>query len=582
MRRLRHLWLVAAVSLGLLGGCATPPINPPISEIHRNEGYRFDTRDAHRGGVRSNNLVVLAFSGGGTRAAAFSYGVLEALRRMEVVTPDGRKTRLLDQVDIVSGVSGGSFTALAYGLYQDKLFDLYESSFLKRNVQRELIARAMNPVNWGALSSPTWGRSELAAQLYDDILFHGATFADLDRGTGPFVLVTATDISTGARLGFNQSVFDLLCSDLDAVPLSRAAAASSAVPFVLSPVTINNYGGHCNYSLPAWLLAFSDRTTAPRPGARMIRHLEDLDTYLDSAHNPYIHLVDGGLADNLGLRGVLEVMDTFEALHMESLPTPLDRARRIVVFVVKVAFPCRTPTGTDRIAPPSDVALLIEASPRADRSLFIEGVELLRTSRHDGRSCAGLRRSAVVARNEDPALTRLVDTRRGPVCHRRVVPRPGRQGGIQLPEQLANVIQAAGGSSRSPARRRRDHHPCIAGIPPPLEGRRGEAGRRALGYRGAGIRAMTLLPARSALTSRSWPGSPAPALRPRPWRANRPAILRRGPCRARSRSLTRRAAPVPTEFPHRTTGAQYPAPPGNWTRHLRTATSRPGWHPPAS
>jgi NTE family protein len=105
MRRLCHPWLLVAVTLGLLGGCATHPVNPPISEIHRTEGYRFDTRDAHRSGVRSNNLVVLAFSGGGTRAAAFSYGVLEALRRMEVVTPDGGKIRLLDQVDIVTGVS---------------------------------------------------------------------------------------------------------------------------------------------------------------------------------------------------------------------------------------------------------------------------------------------------------------------------------------------------------------------------------------------------------------------------------------------------------------------------------------------
>ena len=38
------------------------------------------------------DLVILAFSGGGTRAAAFSYGVLEALRRIETVTTSGRKT----------------------------------------------------------------------------------------------------------------------------------------------------------------------------------------------------------------------------------------------------------------------------------------------------------------------------------------------------------------------------------------------------------------------------------------------------------------------------------------------------------
>ena len=92
------------------------------------------------------NLVVLAFSGGGTRAAAFSYGVLEFLKRTEVVGPKGNKVRLLDEVDVITGVSGGSFTALAYGLYGDKLFADYEQRFLKRNVQGDIIARAFSPL----------------------------------------------------------------------------------------------------------------------------------------------------------------------------------------------------------------------------------------------------------------------------------------------------------------------------------------------------------------------------------------------------------------------------------------------------
>ncbi len=82
--------------------------------------------------------------------------------------------------------------------------------------------------------------------MYDEILFNNATFGDLDRGDGPFILVSTTDISTGGRVVFNQGIFNVLCSDLNAVKLSRAAAASSAVPVVLSPVTINNYGGTCN------------------------------------------------------------------------------------------------------------------------------------------------------------------------------------------------------------------------------------------------------------------------------------------------------------------------------------------------
>ncbi|HYT97330.1 MAG TPA: patatin-like phospholipase family protein, partial [Casimicrobiaceae bacterium] len=184
---------------------------------------------------------------------------------------------MLDEVDIITGVSGGSFTALAYGLYGEKLFDQYEKRFLKRNVQGELISRFFNPTKWGALNSTGWGRSELAAQLYDEILFEGATFADLDRGGGPMITVVATDISTGSRLAFTQGVFDSLCSDLGPFPLSRAAA-------------------------------------------RAARRLREFEGYSDSIRRPFIHLVDGGVSDNLGLRGVLEVIEAFEALHSLGQP----------------------------------------------------------------------------------------------------------------------------------------------------------------------------------------------------------------------------------------------------------------------
>ena len=112
---------------------------------------------------RKDSLVILTFSGGGTRAAAFAYGVLEVLRKTEVDTPRGR-ARLLDAVDVITGVSGGSFTALAYGLYGDKLFDEYEKRFLKRDVQGELTTRFLSPSNWGALWSASgaarrWPRS---------------------------------------------------------------------------------------------------------------------------------------------------------------------------------------------------------------------------------------------------------------------------------------------------------------------------------------------------------------------------------------------------------------------------------------
>ncbi len=374
----RSVCIALTMTLFVLAGCATRPVNPPITQTNPNSGYRFETRQAHA--KDKENLVVLAFSGGGTRAAAFSYGVLEFLRRTEVVGPKGNKVRLLDQVDVITGVSGGSFTALAYGLYGDKLFADYEQRFLKRNVQGDIIARAFSPTYWPKLTSTGWGRSELASQLYDEILFDGATFGDLDRGTGPLILVSATDISTGSRFTFSQAIFDVICSDLNAVPLSRAAAASSAVPVVLSPITITNYGGTCNSTPPAWAKPFMGSDNPPRPAARAVRSFRADAAFGDSVHRPYLHLVDGGVSDNLGMRAVLDALEVLEALHDMGAPTPLDSARRIVVFIVNSQS--SPPTNWDEFeTPPGTVDILLKAAGTPIDQYSYESVELLRGHR---------------------------------------------------------------------------------------------------------------------------------------------------------------------------------------------------------
>jgi NTE family protein len=249
--------------------------------------------------------------------------------------------------------------------------------FLKRNVQGDLLSRFLSPSNWGALWSEGWGRSEMAAQMYDEILFKGATFRDLDRGDGPLIMATATDISTGSRFTFVQSEFDLICSDLDAVPLSRAAAASSAVPMVLSPVTFNNYGGTCNYQWPSWAKVLMDPANRARPAGRSLQRLKELENMQDGANRPYIHLVDGGISDNLGMRGVLEAMEELEAARGLRKKTRLDDVRRMIVFVVNsLSVPKTNWDKTER--PPNDVAILLKATGvPIDRNSY-EAVELLK------------------------------------------------------------------------------------------------------------------------------------------------------------------------------------------------------------
>jgi NTE family protein len=397
--QMRSLSVLA--SLLLLGGCATRPINPPITQTDPSAGYRLETRQARD--RNKENLVILAFSGGGTRAAAFSYGVLEFLRRTEVVGPQGNKVRLLDAVDVITGVSGGSFTALAYGLYGDKLFDDYEQRFLKRDVQGEIVARTLSPTNWGKLGSTGWGRSELAAQLYDEILFNGATFGDLGRGKGPLILASATDISTGSRFVFSQRIFDIVCSDLNAIPLSRAAAASSAVPVVLSPVTINNYGGTCKTITPGWVKPFLDSDNPPRPAARAIRSLKAEQTFHDSVQRPYLHLVDGGISDNVGMRAVLDALEIFEALHDAGLPSPIDNARRIIVISVNsLSSP---PTNWDESEnPPGTVDILLKAAGTPIDAFSYEAVELLRDTAARWQTLRRIRNSPAYAANKDPAV----------------------------------------------------------------------------------------------------------------------------------------------------------------------------------
>ena len=313
----------------LLVGCKHYPVNEPMVARDTEDGYYFHTQD------RPNNseelLVVLAFSGGGTRAAAFSYGVLEALREY-TIDVDGEERSLLQEVDAISSVSGGSFTAAAYGLYGDEIFETFEEAFLKRNVQSALAWRVVNPLRWPGLWSGTWGRSDMAAEYYDEILFNGATFADLQREEGPFVIINTTDATEGARFNFTQYMFDLLCSNMSSYSVSRAVASSSAVPGLLTPITLNNYGGSCDYDGQDWI----DRMNVEYNG-RLRRRADELSSLRVSTNRPFIHLVDGGVSDNLGLRPLMDTMAV-----IERSPDLIDdlkaRAVRRIVVISANAF----------------------------------------------------------------------------------------------------------------------------------------------------------------------------------------------------------------------------------------------------
>jgi NTE family protein len=334
-------------------GCAHWPATPQL-EIAGAPGYRL--AEVTRPGQSDDLLVVLAFSGGGMRAAALGYGVLEELRRTEVIV-NGVKRRLLDELDVISAVSGGTLPATYYSLRGEKTFEEFETRVLSRNLERELVMRIVTPTNWFRLPSGTFGKSDLFAELYDETVFNHATFGDLKRTNGPFVIINGTDVTTGARFSFTQDYFDAICGDLSRVTLGRAIATSTALPPLLTPITLENRGGTCGRKAPAWQAAAEAAIGESETPGRALLHARALQSYQDPAR-PYIHLFDGGLSENLGLT---EVIRAFEILKIDSDGTmlPLFRqAHKVVVIIVNaLRFP---EVDWDRSPTPPDTATLTD------------------------------------------------------------------------------------------------------------------------------------------------------------------------------------------------------------------------------
>ena len=275
-----------------LTACANfSAVDKPISKVTPHGADQIVSQ-------RSSDLLVLVgFSGGGTRAAAFAYGVLKTLAATEVMTDKGQRS-LLHEVDAISSVSGGSFTSAYYGLRGDKIFEEFEDRFLRKNVEGALIRQVLSPINWIPQMSPAFGRGDVAAEYYSKHIFDGATFADLKRPGAPVVVINATDLATGMRFSFTEAYFDLLCADLDQYPLARAVTASSAVPVLFTPITVKSYAGTCGFEPPAWL----KEAEKDERGSTRKAEARGLSSYMDDKKRPWIHLVDGGIADNLGLR----------------------------------------------------------------------------------------------------------------------------------------------------------------------------------------------------------------------------------------------------------------------------------------
>ncbi len=205
-------------------------------------------------------VFAMAFSGGGKRSAAFAHGVLRGLKRMQVVE-DGVRRSLLDELDYLAAVSGGSFPAMHYALYHDRSFETFPSEFLKQDINAYVYGTYLLPWNWEWLVNPYYGTNDRMAQVYDRLMFHGATYADLLRQGLPLVAVNATDIANGVSFSFTQNYFDLLCSDL--LELSRRPRGRGQQR--LSGPVLSDHADQLQHPLP-------NRAAADRSARAMGRH----------------------------------------------------------------------------------------------------------------------------------------------------------------------------------------------------------------------------------------------------------------------------------------------------------------------
>jgi len=312
----------------LLAGCASYGVvaNAPATAATARDPYSLKRQS--EAAADSDIAFMLTFSGGGTRAAAMAYGVLEELRDTDVVV-NGRRKRLLDEVDHISSVSGGSFTAAYYGLHGERTFDSFEDDFLRRNVEGHLTSSLFNPFHWFGRK----GRTYRSIDYYQKNIFHGATFADMMRPGHPMIMINASDLAAGVRFSFIQEYFDLLGSDLKSFPVANAVAASSAVPVVFNPVVVRNYpdvpGRKSRWSADAKQRAVKD--------AEFAMLYEGLNSYSDKERRKYIHFVDGGITDNMGLRAIFDVVSVAGGAESYLRRMHKERPRKIVLISVNAS-----------------------------------------------------------------------------------------------------------------------------------------------------------------------------------------------------------------------------------------------------
>jgi predicted acylesterase/phospholipase RssA len=232
---------------------------------------------------RDGCFVGLAISGGGSRSAVFASACMFELQRLGI----------LEKVDYISAVSGGSLPATYYCVNDEQWNPGNTQKLMSHSFASDVALTLIQPWFYLAAVFSDYDRSDMLANSFKQTLFtrdgRELTFADL-RDDRPRLLLNATDLQSGRGFTFTDETFNEINSDLRNFPLAYACAASSAVPVVLHQVTLRDYS-------TSW--------------------------------KQYRHLIDGGVNDNLG---IISLLQTYE--HHMTVADRTDPYPRGAVFIV--------------------------------------------------------------------------------------------------------------------------------------------------------------------------------------------------------------------------------------------------------
>ncbi|MFB9265300.1 patatin-like phospholipase family protein [Bradyrhizobium erythrophlei] len=357
--------LVAVVAAGL-AGCATVynlPGNAPLGTALADNNIARDLPT-----YQDDLLLALSFSGGGTRAAAFSFGVLQELDRSRSGSAEAKS--LLDRVDFVSGVSGGSVTAAYFGLKRRAALDDFRERFLLRNAEEGLKTQ-ISLGNIGRALGGGVNDSQFTDWL-DRNLFDGARFEALPDERRPRVWINASDIYNRTPFVFGKTAFDALCSDIRSYRVAEAVAASAAVPLAFAPIVLETYPGGCAATLPSWLEGVRHDPNA-QP---LLRAYAEAQTRYHDGSMRYVKLLDGGLVDNFGLSGLSIGLLAAQRPYEPLTERQAAKLRRILFLVVDAGRgvsgdfvqTVEGPNGVELVAAAADTA--IDASVRSSYAAF--------------------------------------------------------------------------------------------------------------------------------------------------------------------------------------------------------------------